>query len=433
MFHERAMKLNALAILAAFSLLSGTILAKLPDRPSAREERRSFFLTAQNPSKLSRVDEVVGIDLNKIMKLYPSFNGKAFHVTFQNREVPSQLDDENADGVPDELLFITSFSPHEKKVFAVAWTPDTVENHFYAKRTQALLGVKTGYQKLNGYYTGGKFVNVDSAIVPADHFAHDALYRIEGPGWESDKIVYRYYLDSRNRNDIFGKKTNDLVLQKIGVNDLVSDSKESYSKMLDWGMDIFKVGESLGIGSIAMWRDSSVVTISDVQTVKCYILNGPIRSGVFTKYLGWKVGSKNHDLYSNLSISAGSRLTKVKVFVDDSTIKLCTGLARHEKCNLLKSYPGGSRGWAYIALYGEQSLAGDDLGIAIFYKKKDEATLTHDSSSYIVVLRPTNEQLTYYFAAAWQAEPNGIKDQKEFRRYSDNTIERLNNQIKVSL
>lgn len=427
------MKLTATTVLLIVGFLSGTALGRSTENPSSYGQQHSFVLSAVNPSKNSRVDEVIGIDMKKIRELFPSFNEKAFHVTCQDKEAPSQLDDENADGVPDKLLFITSFGPHERKDFMVIWRPDTVENHFYPKRTQAVLGVKTGFEKLNGYYTGGRFVNVDSATVPSDHFAHDALYRTEGPGWESDKIVYRYYLDSRNRNDIFGKKTNGLVLQKIGVNDLVSDGKESYSNMLDWGMDIFKVGESLGIGSAAMWHDSKVMTISDVDKVKCYILSGPIRSRVFTKYLGWKVGARKYDLVSNLSISAGSRLTKVRVLINDSTVQLCTGLAKHDNCNLLRSSPGASYGWAYIALYGKQSLAGDNLGIAIFYKRADEVRLTQDSLSEIIIFRPKDGQLTYYFAAAWEEEPGGIKNEKEFKKYLDNTIERLNDPTKVSL
>ncbi|MCL5020742.1 MAG: DUF4861 domain-containing protein, partial [Bacteroidetes bacterium] len=297
-----------------------------------------------------------------------------------------------------------------------------------------VLGMKVDYKKVNGYYTGGKFVDVDSTTVPTSHFAHDALYRIEGPGWESDKIVYRYYLDSRNRNDIFGKRIDGLVLQKLGANDLVSNSEESYTRMLDWGMDIFKVGESLGIGSMAMWYDSKVVTVSDVRQVKCYVAeNGPILSGIYTKYRGWKVGGKEFDLYSHLTISAGSRLTKVDLHLEGETAELCTGLARHEDCDFISSLPSSHGNWAYIALYGRQSLSGDSLGIAVFYRRADEVKVTEDSLSKIVVLRPEEGRLTYYFGAAWQEEPGGIKNEKEFKEYLGRTIVRLDNPMEVEL
>ncbi len=350
------------------------------------------------------------------------------------KQVPSQLDRERIERGDGVILLVTSFAPHEKKSFSVSWSETGSVLHHYKKLTQAVLGMKVDYKKVNGYYTGGKFVDVDSTTVPKDHFAHDALYRIEGPGWESDKIVYRFYLDSRNRNDIFGKKIDGLVLQKLGINDLVSNSKESYTRMLDWGMDIYKVGESLGIGSIAMWNGTGPVTVSDVRRVKCYVSeNGPILSGIYTKYTGWKVSGNAYELYSHLTISAGSRLTKVDLRIKGKPSQLCTGLAIHDGCDFIKSTSTSTSGWKYIALYGKQSLSGDNLGTAVFYRASDEVKLTEDSLSTMVVLRPDGGKLTYYFGAAWEEEPGGIRNEKEFRKYLQETVMKLDNPIEVSL
>jgi hypothetical protein len=418
---------------------------------SDRIAQHSFSLVAWNSTGFSRPDEVTEIDLARIKMKFPSFNEKAFFIIYlggnhrkgsfersnKREEIPSQLSEEPLGCVGKEvdtakkIIFICSFAPHEKKKFEVVWKSDTVEKRLYPKMTQAALGVKVDYRKVNGYYTDGKFVDVDSATVPADHFAHDALYRIEGPGWESDKIVYRVYMDSRNRNDIFGKRTHDLVLHEIGQNDLVSNSKESYANMLDWGMDIFKVGESLGIGSIAMWHDSKVVTVSDVEQIKCSVFNGAIRSGVSAKYFGWKVGGGKYDLFSNLSISARSRLTKVSACMNNDSVQLCTGLAKHKNCDLIKSRSAANVEWAYMALYGRQSLSGDNLGIAVLYRGADEVELTEDGASDIVVLRPVAGRLTYYFGAAWEDEPEGIKNEKEFKKYLDDTVLELSNPIQT--
>ncbi len=358
----------------------------------------------------------------------------AFEITCAGKIVPTQMDTDPISGSLTRIIALVSFVRKEKKRLEVSWIPDTVINREFPKLTQAALGMKVGYKKVTGFYTGGRFVDVDSTTMPHDHFAHDALYRIEGPGWESDKIAYRYYLDSRNRNDIFGKKKAELVLQKLGVNDLVSNSMESYTKMLDWGMDIFKVGESLGIGSIAIWHDSKVVTVSDVRTVKCYVAeNGSILSGIYTLYLGWKVGKADYDLYSHLTISAGSRLTGVDLTLKGKQVDLCTGLAKHEDCDFIRT-PSTQRGrWAYIALYGKQSLSDDDLGIAVFYRSADRVKVTEDSLSDIVILRPQEGQLTYYFGAAWQQEPGGIKNENEFKAYLERTLVRLDNPIEVEL
>ncbi len=391
-----------------------------------------FKVTVSNPINVVRKEAVVSCSLKKIKDKYPLFNVNDFYVTAGSKEIPSQAMDKNGDGTVDEVLFLSSFKPNEKKEFVFHYSENGKVERHYKQMAQAVLGIKTDYNKVNGYYTGGKFVNIDSAVVPKDHFAHDALYRIEGPGWESDLIAYRYYLDSRNRNDITGKRTHDMILQKMGANDLVSNSAESYTKMLDWGMDIFKVGESLGIGSIAMWYDGKVNTLSSLDEEKCKITaDGPIQADILTKYLGWKVGEEKFNLTSNLSINAGSRLTKMNLNLKGKDAALCTGLAKHKDCTLIKSYDGNSD-WKYIGLYGKQSLSGDNLGIALFYKAGNLNKVTEDSLSYIVVLNPAAGRLVYYFAAAWEQEPGGIKNISEFKNYLEQTADELSHPFKVS-
>ena len=88
------------------------------------------------------------------------------------------------------------------------------------QKTQAYLGLKEGGEwkwvtKANGNeqyeYQGGVFKPVQSLKVDEKHTDHSFDIQFEGPGWESDKIGYRLYLDWRNAIDIFGKKTNKMV------------------------------------------------------------------------------------------------------------------------------------------------------------------------------------------------------------------------------
>ncbi len=403
------------------------------NQPIEAEYPEQFQVSVTNPLDSLRKDVTVQLDINSIKEKHSDFNPHAFIVFDKEKELPSQTEDINGDRNPDRIVFLTDINPKETQNITVRYSKDGEKTREYEKRTQAVLGEKVDYKLVKGEYSGGRFQDVDSAKVPADHVAHDALYRIEGPGWESDLITYRYYLDSRNRNDIFGKKVHELVLQKLGINDLVSNSMESYTKMLDWGMDIFKVGESLGIGSIGMWYDNKVYTVSKTDSVIAIIAtNGPIRSDVYTKYYGWQVGKEKYNLFSNLSISAGSRLTKTDLELTGGEANFCTGLAKHPNCGFMKSVNKNSE-WGYIALYGKQSLSGDNLGIAVFYKNPDLIKTTEDKDSYIVVLKPANGKLQYYFAAAWEEEPNGIKNKDKFQLYLDKTIEELNNPVKTTI
>ena len=422
-----------LSLISLVFILFGCGKTSNESQPEEAEYPEQFQVSIINPLDSLRKDVAVQLDINSIKGKYSDFNPDAFIVFDKEKELPSQTEDVDGDGKADRIVFLTDIAPLKTKNITFRYSKEGVKTRKYEKRTQAVLGKKIDYKLVKGEYTGGRFEDVDSAKVPADHVAHDALYRIEGPGWESDLITYRYYLDSRNRNDIFGKRVHELVLQKLGINDLVSNSQESYTKMLDWGMDIFKVGESLGIGSIGIWYNDKVYTVSKTDSVICIIAeNGPIRSDVFTKYYGWQVENKKYNLFSNLSISAGSRMTNVDLDLSGGEANFCTGLAKHENCVFMKSVNKNSQ-WGYIALYGKQSLSGDNLGIAVFYKNSDLIKTTEDKDSYIIVLQSADGKLQYYFAAAWEEEPNGIKNNDEFQSYLNKTVDELNNPVEVSI
>lgn len=350
-------------------------------------------------------------------------DGSSFTLMDGEAEIPYQIIKENNQNL---IAFVIDLSPNESRVLQLIPVSRGKEKQFKS-RTFAELAMKPGNVHIDGKFRGDRFENVTKIKVPEIHTDHDALFKYEGPGWESEKIGYRFYLDWRNATDIFGKKTNDLILHKVGIHDTVAKD-DSYHQMQDWGMDIFKVGRSLGIGSVAMWHNGKVNMVSETDSIYCEIVeNGPIRSLIRTNYFGWKIGEKKYNLESDFSIAAGSRLTKVELTIDDSADSVATGLAKFEGTNFTKSDSEGT--WSYIALYGNQTLVNesDKLGIAVFYKTSSLLKLTEDELSHVLILQPEENKLEYFFGAAWEQEPNGISNESEFIYYLNNTLSILNN------
>jgi len=392
----------------------------------------AIHITVSNNLDLVRKDVLVSLPIKQIKEKYSHFDENTFIVLDGKDQIPAQTEDLDGDKIQDNILLLVDFKPNETKTLVIQVGNMAILKKEFKKRTQAILAVKSDYEFKDGYYTGGKFVNVTEINVPKDHFPHNALIKFEGPGWESDKVAYRFYLDSRNRNDIFAKKVDDVILHQVGNSDLVSDGKESYTKMCDWGMDIFKVGESMGIGSLGMWVDNRVNTINNTESVRCEILSdGNIKSGILTDYKGWTVGGQKFDLASLLSISAGSRLTKVEINITPNSENICTGFAKHGDCALILDK--NNYEWSYIASYGKQSLAGDNLGIAIFFKRTDLINITEDDASHLIVLKPRKQKVTYYFAAAPEMEQDGIKSELEFGKYLHKVILELSNPVVAEL
>jgi len=377
----------------------------------------------KNPINLVRQDEVITVSVNAVKAVSGSFDLYHLAVKDKGNLLPYEIVNDG-----NNIIFQVSLQPKEQKQIIFSWSK--AKPNVKSGRTQAYLGMKKNYILKDGVYTGGYFESVNNVIMPKGHYQHDALYQMEGPAWESDKIAYRFYLDDRNRTDIFGKSTPKLVLNIVGKNDLLSGN-ESYEKPLWWGQDIFKVGNSLGIGSIAAFIDKSVVTVSQTDSIKCQVVNNSVFSSVSSQHYGWNTGKDKINLETNYTIYPGSRLTEVSAKVNKPIESFCTGLAKHENTQTLIS--DNKEGWGYVGIWGKQTIINDNLGIALFYNTNDRLKLAEDKTSQIVVFKSEINKANYYFAACWEKEKNGIKSLKDFQSYLENTIECLNNPIIIEL
>lgn len=391
---------------------------------SCSTDKKTFSFFVANPTSIDRTDELVSISLDEILKNHSDFNVSSFRVLFAGKEIPYQL--ENNEG-KQFVIIVISLNPNEKGKVTVEYGKDVSVSKF-KNETYAELSPKKGGIYFDGKFRGPEFEVVESYKVPSIHKDHDALFKYEGPGWESEIVGYRLYLDWRNATDIFGKKMKKLVLKEVGIHDTVAKD-DSYHNMQEWGMDIFKVGSSLGIGSFGMWSNNKVNMVSVTDSVKYNLLkNGPVKSEFSIDYYGWLVDKNKYDLNANISINARCRLTKCELTINNAE-NLVTGLAKYEGTNFLKS--GNAKGWNYIGLYGKQTLANDDLGIAILYNQENANELTEDKLSHVIKLKPINSKVDYYFTAAWVQEPNGIKNQNEFVKYLDDLLIKFNNPLVV--
>lgn len=392
--------------------------------PEEKEFPESFTVTVKNPFDSLRTDVMVFISSDKVKD---DFNPKAFIVIDEGVEIPSQYNNNDQDfkGI---VFVVDHLHENESKTVTIRYKKEGESKRNYTKRTQAELSHKVNGEWKEREYIGGEFKNVDYLRVPAEHKDHSWFIRYEGPGWESDKVGYRFYLDQRNAVDVFGKKVTEVVLQKAGL-----DGFDSYHEMQPWGMDVLKVAKSLGVGSIGYLLDTAAVRVEVTDSVTSRITeNGDVYSSILTNYFGWNTGKTKIDLASRLTIHAGTRATHNLLDVTGEVDNLCTGLIK-DKNGKLFSKEGDETSYGYLATYGKQSLNKDNLGIAVLFRRSDLIELTHDQYSHIVKLKTSNGKLDYYFVAAWEGEPNGIKTEEEFIAYMDKLARELAAPVQVEV
>ncbi|MBB5213025.1 DUF4861 family protein [Microbulbifer hydrolyticus] len=267
----------------------------------------------------------------------------------------------------------------------------------------------------DGKLQGGKYVPVEFMQLPQDHQIGNRLFKYEGPGWESEHVAYRLYFDERAAIDIFGKTKSQLVLPEVG------QDGTDYHALSDWGMDVLKVGKSLGLGGIGAWGEQGLTGVNAFSSAQLQVHNGADASGVDLKYSEWQTPAGARDLDLQLRIAPGSRLTHVRASTDEGLPGWATGIVRHGLEPITLNSPDSE--WGYLATWGQQSLADDNLGMVVFFRTADLTAIGDDAYNHLVQLKG-GKQAEYYFAGVWRAE--GIDSEAAFREYLQAEVARLN-------
>ena len=242
------------------------------------QESTKINITIKNPIDILRHETLISIESKSIAENFPASPLSELLVFDGDQQVPSQVSG-------DKLVFmVNQLAPNGVREFAIRSRSAQDAVLSFPKRTQAELSIKKGGHFENRKYIGGAFENVSSLRVPDEHTDHSFYIRYEGPGWESDMVGFRFYLDWRNATDVFGKKTEQMIMQNVGL-----DGFDSYHEMQTWGMDVLKVGSSLGLGTIGTFYGDKAIRVDKTDSVTCQIVeNGNIYSSIKTNYYGWK-------------------------------------------------------------------------------------------------------------------------------------------------
>jgi unsaturated rhamnogalacturonyl hydrolase len=147
---------------------------------------------------------------------------------------------------------------------------------------------------------------------------------------------------------------------------------------------------------------------------------------VLVDYFGWNTANDKMDLKSKLSVFPDEYYVKHTLTPSKSTSGICTGIVKLKNLELIKAESTNKK-WAYIATYGPQSMFSDNLGMAVFYSTSTVESLVDGVDDHLIVFKPSNQDLTFYFLGAWEKEKAGFKSQEDFISYLNKQLVLLNN------
>lgn len=383
----------------------------------------NVFLSAQsisvkNNSGQAVIDYTLEIPVNEL-----NLSLGNYMATINNTDVPVEIITD-VKGRQLAILPVSKINANSEIVISVRpGTADAYPKCSYAELSHKIGGHFEGHKYEGGY----SWVKPNYISLPGTFRDHSYYIKYEGPGWESDKVAFRFYLDNRNAIDVFGKKTSDIVLPAVGV-----DGFDNYHRMADWGMDNMKVGTALGIGTIAVWNGQKAVRVEKKDSITCFIpADGKIRSQVKTIYYGWDANGEKCDLTSLISIDAGSRASRMELLVNKN-IDIATGIIKIKDAELIVSNNKDSK-WSYIATFGKQSLNNDMQGLVVFAHTRQIKEITSDELNHVLVLEPDNGYVEYYFMPTWELDKEPVVTKDDFMKCIDEVLARLNNPITYTI
>ena len=242
--------MSSLRSLALFSLL-GAASAVAQPVPVPRA-----VIRVENPLALIRRDETVTVSWSDLQRRLAGLSAAKVRVLDrEGREIASQVVDDDGDGVADALIFQGDFGDRETRHFTV------------------------------------------EAAAPTRPYAPQVAVRHDEPrddiAWESDRVAFRIYGEGLKKTssamssagiDVWNKKTRALIVEKW-----YGKGHDSYHVDTGEGADFYDVGETLGNGGVAGWKNDTIWRPDNFKKWRV-IAAGPIRVVFELTYDGFNVG-----------------------------------------------------------------------------------------------------------------------------------------------
>jgi hypothetical protein len=392
-----------------------------------KKEKPSKKISLENTLDIIRQDEPVILERKTVDAFFQDIpNGHVPVVMNENNEqIPSQTDDLNFDGEWDELIFTLTFQPNETKTVSVILLPKS-ERKEYPRRTNIRFGdKKPPFEELDNVE---RLKSTESAVI-------SKVFQMEGPAWENDKVAFRNYFDARNGIDIFGKRTESMVLDSVGIRG------QNYHELDSWGMDILKVGNSLGAGAIALEVKDSVyrIGLSEKAAYKL-VAEGPVRSVFQLSFMEQPAGGNVYDVIHTISIVAGAHYYKSTVKANglSGNESLVTGIVNMESDSLIMKEFADA--YVSLATHDNQAYTGEILGMGLLIEKEMfEQTMTAPEKgegivqTYMADLKISeNKPAVFYFFSGWEYENPKFKNPGYFLSVIEKDAKKLNSPVMIN-
>lgn len=323
-----------------------------------------------------------------------------------NSFLESQTVDNDGDGIMDVILFQPKIKASSKQDFEV------------------LKGTNPSASKVISCY---------SRFVPE---------RTDDYAWENNKVAFRTYGPVAQKMvedkvpggtltsgiDAWLKKVEYPIINKWYEKTV--NGTGSYHKDTGEGLDNFQVGDSRGIGGIAVNVDGKYYFSKNFISWKT-ITTGPIRTSFILTYADWDAKGNKITESKLISLDYGSQLSRFEVTIT-GTKTVSAGLTLHDKKGV--SETNLKEGWAS---YWEP-IDDSEIGMGLVIPKAsvvsfdNHVTDEKELSNLYGNIAVKNGKALYYAGFGWK-KGSPFQTKQEWEKYLSSFAEKINNPLIVKV
>ena len=370
-------------------------------RTGAQAAPFRFAIRAENQIPIDRPVETVAIAWASVQARLPSAQPNAVHVIdSEDREIATQVVDNDGDGKPDELLFQAAFAPGQTRTFTVnAGAPQTkFESRVYVRHDE-----------------------------PRDDVA-----------WESDRIAFRIYGEGLKKTssamsssgiDVWNKRTRALIVEKW-----YTKGHDAYHVDTGEGADFYDVGETLGNGGTAIWRNDTIYCSDNFKAYRI-IANGPIRAIFELRYDPWNAAGLSVSETKRIAIDAGQNMYREEsVFTSPGAADIPYVIGEVKRAGM-RGTESKAQPWAWLTGWGPvdpKNGGHGELGTAVMLPRDRVTDWKEADNHYLALSRAKSGQpVVHYIGAGWTASGD-FPTPQSWWAYLDSFAQRLASPIRVS-
>jgi hypothetical protein len=370
--------------------------------------QKAKIITISNPLKIDREFETVELSKSALgLKTIDSLENYAVRELGTTTLFISQCVDENGDGVSDVLLFQPKIKASATKNYELVLKNDT--------KTQEPVA-----------YCYSRFVPE----------------RTDDYAWENNKVAFRTYGPVAQKMaedkvkggtltsgiDAWLKRVEYPILNKWY--EKYTTGTGTYHKDTGEGLDNFHVGDSRGIGGVAVKIDTTYYYSKNFISWKT-ITTGPIRTSFVLTYADWDAAGNKITEEKNISLDYGSFLSRFEIAVS-GTNSISTGITLHN--NDGKTEGNLKAGW--IDYW--QPIDDSELGTGIVFPKKTMVSFEKymnpkkELCNLYALLKVKNNKVIYYTGFGWKKQGE-FTTKEAWENYLTNYASKINNPLIVKI